>query len=535
VLFFTRPRKFGKSLFLMMMTCYYDCCKADIFDLLFGDLYIGKHPTPNKSNYIVFNLDFSGLNTNSEQEFKESFNRKMKSSVLSFFREHPTVPNASDIAHKLLNSNGDIGLEALDYVFQTAENCGKKVYIIIDEYDHFANDIIAQADDLSGTEYYHKMVGANSIVRDFYEMLKEYSKTIIDRIFITGITPIMLDDMTSGFNISNNISIKGKYNEILGFTKEDVQFLMREAGIDPAWIKLDMETFYNGYLFHEKGGNTVYNPSMTLYFLNEVVDLKDEYEHIIDENLKMDYGRLARLFEDEQNRAQLLEIATNGYISGGEIVAKFSLDELRERQKFLSLLFYFGLVTIGKKDNRPILRIPNYSIKNIYWEYIEKLTLARNKKISIDVSKLSEALYLLAYEGKAKQFIEYIRRTFICDLSNRDFMQFDEKYLKIILFLNLKYANYFVPLSEYEVGAGYCDIYLMRSAPHADLPCEWVWEIKYIRQKDADNPEVIEKKCEQARKQLAKYRNSAFFRNRKDVRFLSAVFIGKKKVEIEEI
>jgi hypothetical protein len=479
-------------------------------------------------------LDFSGLDTTSETYFRKSFEARIEDCVGNFFNTHKSsIPHAEEIVDRMRISLTPFGITSLNFLFKAAQDVGKKVFIIIDEYDHFANDIITMGEG-NGDEYYRKMVGANSIVRDFYETLKINSKTVIERIFIVGITPIMLDDMTSGFNISNNISLDPTYNELLGFTHEEVEYLIREADIDPSWISIDLKKFYNGYLFHDRGENPVYNSSMMLYFFNQVLKFKNENKNLIDENLKMDYGRIAMLFRREENRQQLMDIVNNGNISG-EVVAKFSLNELTESDSFISLLFYFGLLTIDCSMRQPTLTIPNYSIRTVYWEYIEKLTRERNGINSKNLSKLSDVLDKLAFDGKAQLFIEYISQTFVRNLSDRDLRQFDEKYLKIILLTNLFYGWYFIPISEMEVSEGVTDIYLMRSGIFQNMPYEWVWEIKYVKQKDASKPDLIEARKQQSREQLAKYRVSHLFRDRTDVRYLSVIFIGKKKVEIEEI
>jgi hypothetical protein len=355
---------------------------ADKFERLFGSLYIGKHPTPNKNNYVVLNLDFSGLDTTSEERFRESFSGRIEDCVCDFFNTHKdSISYAGEIVEQMKTSKLQRGDSALNLVFTAAGELGKNVFIIIDEYDHLANDVIALG-DLQGDEYYRKMGGANSIVRCFYANLKAATQTILDRILIVGTTPIMLNDMTSGFNIVTNISLNPTYNEILGFTHEEVEYLIREAGIDPSWINIDLKEFYNGYLFHHRGENPVYNSSMILYYFKQILKFKDENKDLIDENLKMDYGRLAKLFKNKKNRQQLMDIVNNGSISG-IVIPKFSLNELTESSCFVSLLFYFGLLTIDCSKRQPTLTIPNYSIKMVYWEYISKLKLNRNNKKSI--------------------------------------------------------------------------------------------------------------------------------------------------------
>ncbi|MDR2776139.1 MAG: AAA family ATPase, partial [Tannerella sp.] len=281
-LFFTRPRKFGKSLFFSMLSHYYDIKQEDKFELLFGDLYIGKHPTPRHNSYMVLNLDFSGLDTSDEESFKVSLSYRLQSDVRRFITRYAyLLPKADDFYYEQI-SVAQPGIPSLQIAFDIAESIDKKMYIIIDEYDHFANDLIAQG-TYNGNRIYHNIIHANGIIRDFYETLKTNSKSVVDRIILTGVTPMMLDDMTSGFNIANNLSLNPKYNEMLGFTEDEVRLLMQEAGVEQDMICVDMEYYYNGYLFHQKGKNKVYNPSMMLYLFDQVLQFGNETEHVIDE------------------------------------------------------------------------------------------------------------------------------------------------------------------------------------------------------------------------------------------------------------
>jgi hypothetical protein len=366
----------------------------------------------------------------------------------------------------------------LNVVFRVAQSLEYKLYIIIDEYDHFANDLIAMGSS-RGDEVYDRTIHANGVVRDFYETLKAGSKTVIDRILLTGITPIMLDDMTSGFNIANNISIKPKYNEILGFTQAEVDKMIDDLGIDRSLINVNMEYFYNGYKFHVKGEHRVYNSSMVLFYFTQILENNSTPDYLIDDNLKTDYGRLRRLIQTKENRHQLVEIAKNNFI-GGTVIPKFSLEQLTESECFTSLLFYMGLLTIDTDmPGRTQLRIPNYSTRMLYWEYLVKLTKDRNSDILIDMSRLADSMYMLTYQNDPKPFIDYISQNIVSRLSFRDLEKFDEKYLKIILLNNLFYNTYYIPLSETEVTYGYTDIYLQRSRKYPDIPNEWILEIKY--------------------------------------------------------
>jgi hypothetical protein len=389
----------------------------------------------------------------------------------------------------------------------------------------------------AGDDTYKHIIRANGTVRDFYETLKEGSKTVVDRIILTGITPIMLDDITSGFNISDNLSLDPVYNEMLGFTQDEVITLMKETGVERSMISVDMELFYNGYLFHPDGGHRVYNPSMMLYLFNQILRHRTLLGSIIDDNLKTDYGRLQNLMRNENNRDQLIKIAEDNTIDS-EIKSKFPVDKIHDKEYFASLLFYLGLLTIDRYERgKTYLKIPNYTVRTVYWEYILQLTKDWNSDVSIDSRRRQDAISSLAYDGNPKPYIEYVSKNILSRLSNRDLQNFNEKYVKIILLDGLFQSNLYLTVTELEVNQGYVDIYMRRSHLRPEIPYEWVWEIKYVAKKEAGNKvkNVLEKKREEARAQLEKYRNSSMFADRTDIRYLSLIFTGKDKYEIEEV
>ncbi|MDR2171412.1 MAG: AAA family ATPase, partial [Planctomycetaceae bacterium] len=248
---FIRPRRFGKSLFISMLSYYYDVNYADEFERLFGDLYIGKNPTPLKNSYAVMGFNFSGIDTLNFENFRNSFSDNIQNAVYRFFDKHKKFfPDAIDAVRQIKKQKYS-ALAALDWAFRIAESAGIKIFVIIDEYDHFANDLIARGSKL-GDDFYKNAVCVNGIVRDFYEKLKIASGDgIIGQTFITGISPVMLDDLTSGYNIATNLTLDLQYNEILGFTRNEVNEIMNEINIDESKIEIDIEYYYNGYLFNE--------------------------------------------------------------------------------------------------------------------------------------------------------------------------------------------------------------------------------------------------------------------------------------------
>jgi hypothetical protein len=371
--------------------------------------------------------------------------------------------------------------------------------------------------------------------------MKSGSKTVVDTIFITGITPIMLDDLTSGFNISNNLSVKEKYNEILGLTIEEIKWVKKQIELDESLISFDIEKMYNGYLFHEKAQNTLFNSTMIFNYLHGIKEEGKDFESIIDDNLKTDYGRLRNLINKHDNKGKLRELIEKNNIEV-EIIKQFSIEKIHEEKNFFSLFYYMGLVTIDNSNPTNIgLKIPNYSIKTIFWGFIEDMLTEELPGLSLDSSKYKNSIYKLAYDDDYEPFFEYFSKNIVHYLSNRDLQEIVEKDMKFLLLPIFFTSNYYLPISELENSEGYTDIYLMRGHIHPNSKSEWIFELKYIQQKEPKKDTAIKKTTAiknakaKAKEQLLRYKTSNLFKDRTDVRYLSIVFVGKKDYEIEEI
>jgi len=353
--------------------------------------------------------------------------------------------------------------------------------------------------------------------------------------FVTGITPVMLDDLTSGFNISNNLSLKSAYNEILGLTREEVEWVIEQIGLDKSLISVDIEKMYNGYLFHEKAENKLFNSTMILYYFYGLLRNGKNLKYLIDDNLKIDYGRIRKLINQHDNKEKLRELIENDFVSE-EVIKQFSMAVIHEDKNFFSLLFYMGLVTIDNSNPlNPGFKIPNYSIKTMYWEFIERMLTEELKGLSLDGSKYRNPIYKLAYENNYEPFFEYFSQRIVSYLSNRDLLNTVEKDMKFLLLPIFFTSNYYFPISEMENSGGYTDIYLKRSHLHPGSISEWVWEVKYVKQSDSKKKKLIEEKKKEAVEQLQRYKNSNLFKDRTDVRFVAVVFIGKDGYVVEEV
>lgn len=262
--FIVRPRRFGKSLFLSLLKYYYDELYSKDFTSLFNKLYIGKNPTVLKNSFLVLSLDFSGLDTDSKAAFKESFRWCLLHHITDFFYEHESVFTFISIDSCITELKTLHDIKAIiDFFLIQVKRTGRILFLLIDEYDHFANDILAMGDN----SYYTELIRARGFVRDFYETVKSGAKSVIDRIFITGISPVMLDDLTSGYNISSNITTDFRFNEMFGFTETEVQLILTLTGLKEKVRICELRNYYNGYLFSADSDLKVYNPDMVLYYL----------------------------------------------------------------------------------------------------------------------------------------------------------------------------------------------------------------------------------------------------------------------------
>jgi hypothetical protein len=387
---------------------------------------------------------------------------------------------------------------------------------------------------LAGKDFYKTMVTANGMVRDFYERIKgETKSSIVYRTFITGISPVMLDDLTSGYNIAELLTLKQKYNEMRGFTQAEVETLMSETGVDPALINVDMEAYYNGYLFHKDAKNRVYNPAMILYFFKQILDEGKPPENIIDPNLHTDYGRLQRLSQNKKNREILLQIMREGSIVS-RILEKFPIDMIDDDSYFISLLFYMGMLTVEQPyQSRLKLCIPNYSIKIQYWEYLAKYVMETSPNITIQSGLLEDAIYALATTGNVQQFIAYISENAFSKLSDHDLQNFDEKYIQILMLAYLLMSNIYIPMSEYETVPGRADIFLQRNPRYPEITYEWIFEIKYCKTSAKKNE--IAAKRDEGLEQLKQYLQSYRMKDRPNLKAALLIFIGKNKFEITTI
>ena len=526
---FLRPRKFGKTLFTSVLENYYDILKEDKFEKLFGNTYIGQKPTQNKNKYHILRFNFSGISTTTEAETIEGFKREVASSVDVFVKKYG------------LDFYVDINDQAeyiLDNLFKAfyIQKAGEKIYVIIDEYDHFANELLGFE-----TEKFKNLVSKNGKVRKWYEILKKGTETVVERIFITGVAPITLDSTTSGFNIARDITKDLEFNDMLGFCEKDVIYLMDELQISKEKQKELLPVIkenYDGYVFSdliedEINAYKIYNSNMTLYFLSRYNQFGKIPKTLIDTNIISDY----RIIEGFMNlcndigKIDLLQKIVAGEYVESEITEKFNSEISFGEKELISLLFYLGYLTIADIGfSKCKFKAPNDVIRKIYSDYF--LTYI-SKKAEINEEKIdTEAINLEIFEtGNITKILEVLGK-YLTNLSNRDYQNFDEKYVKVIFYSISKMLGTMLVKSELEVGGEYSDILMI---PKEKLSERYgiLIEFKYIK-KEKYTKELLKEKQIEAKKQLQKYKTTEEIKMIPKLRSYSIVAI-KDELIVEEI
>ncbi|MBW9152937.1 ATP-binding protein [Clostridium estertheticum] len=524
--FFIRPRRFGKSLFISMLENYYDMNKNDKFEKLFGDLYIGQNPTEEKNNFLVWKISFAGVDAgHGEEELRKSFNEKIIISMEKFINYYSNLLEDKVVPKEITSAE-----IAVQYISLLASKIKKQVFVLIDEYDNFANELITGGNQNT----YKSILHGEGFVKVFYKALKDATADNFARIFMTGVSPIMLDDMTSGFNITRNYTLDRNLNAMLGFTRDELLTIMDKVSLNDCELRKkickDMTEYYNGYRFNEKC-KSVFNPDMTMYFLDQYLLYNEYPEQMIDNNVKTDYGKVNQLAYNFNDTEALDEIISTGETST-ILVDRFNIHTMySEKENFKSLLFYLGMLTIkGHGPSGTILRIPNYVIKTIYWEQnFQKV----NEDYNIQIKDVRDVVTQMRMYGDIKPLIEIVR-SILENLSNRDLIQMDEKNVKMMFLTLLGVDSTYFIKSENENNNGYVDLMLRRKIQLKDITkFEWIIELKYIKESDRN---TFKKVKEQGLKQLQMYGESKMVQDELEKEGLKKVLIiviGKKDIYIE--
>ena len=482
-LFFIRPRRFGKSLFISMMRAYYDKAMIHRFDELFGNLWIGSHLTPLKGRYQVLYLDFShigGSVDNLEENFTEYFGVMLDDFMRTYQDDYPETIVTELFAAKSAYTK-------LDLIRNNATRLRIPLYLIIDEYDNFTNVVLNE----KGEEVYHAITHASGFYRDVFKKFKG----TFERIFMTGVSPVTLDDLTSGFNIGWNVSTHPLLDKMLGFSTEDVRTMFnyyKEAGKLPADCDVEamieeMKPWYDNYCFAEdclKSDIRVFNCDMVLYYLRHYIDSGRAPRKMLDPNTKTDYSKLKKLLQfdriDGDRKGVIQKIIEQGQIVA-ELYESFPAKELVKAEIFPSLLFYYGMLTIkGTRGSKLILGIPNNNVRKQYYEYLLE---NYQSKCDVGLSELTDMYYDMAFDGRWEDTLRYMADAYRKVSSVRDSIE-GERSIQGFFMAYLSLNDYYLTAPELELNHGYCDFFLLPNMTHYQAEHSYILELKYLPQKE---------------------------------------------------
>jgi hypothetical protein len=481
-LFFIRPRRFGKSIFLSMLYSYYDCTQSHKFQSLFGNLWIGQHPTPLQGKYQVLFLDFSQITGNIDK-LETKFNSYLSINLDAFVRQYSEYYQA-EMEEILAQEDFE---EKMELIFKAAKAHQYHLYLIIDEYDNFTNVILNER----GEKIYHAITHADGFYRDVFKKFKGN----FERIFMMGVSPVTLDDVTSGFNIGWNISIKPEFDEMLGFSTTDVVEMFtyyKKHGSIPAdsdidAIVNDMKPWYDNYCFAKqalKKKTRMFNCDMVLYYLRNYMDAGCPPEEMIDPNTRTDYGKMKKLLQfdklDGERKGIIRKIAEEEQIVT-QLYESFSAYQIPKAEIFPSLLFYYGMLTIkGTRGSKLILGIPNNNVRKQYYGYLEEEYQA---KAYVDVNQLTDYYYDMAYDGKWEEGLRFMADAYAKVSSVRDGIE-AERNLQGFFMAYLNLNDYYITAPKLELNHGYCDFFLLPDLTHYASQHSYILELKVLSKKD---------------------------------------------------
>ena len=538
--FYIRPRRFGKSLTISMLHHYYNILEADKFEKWYGDLYIGKHPTPERNSYLIIYLNFAVVNAELNS-YRQSLDAHCNTEF-NFFCDVYAQYLPEGIKEEMNKKKGAV--EQLDYLYKECVKTNQQIYLFIDEYDHFTNKILSEPCCL---EDYKSETHGTGYLRSFFDTVKAGTDSTIKRCFVTGVSPVTMDDLTSGFNIGTNYSLSPEFNEMTGFNEEEVRAMLDYYATTCQFhhstdeLIEAMKPWYDNYCFAEQsyGGTTMYNSNMVLYFVDNYIRNRGYMpRNMVEENIRVDYNKLRMLIRKDKEFAHdastIQTLVQQGYITG-ELKTGFPAETIAEPDNFISLLFYFGMLTIsGTKRGKTLLTIPNQVVREQLYSYL--LDTYNEADLRFDNWEKGKLASAMAYRGDWKAYFDYIAECLHRYSSQRD-KQKGEAYVHGFTLAMTAQNRFYRPISEQENQEGYADIFMFPLLDiYKDMLHSYIIELKYAKGKDSD--EKVEQLRQEAITQANRYAASETVQKAIGTTTLHKIIVvyqGMKMVVCEEV
>ena len=538
--FYIRPRRFGKSLTISMLHHYYNILEADKFEKWYGDLYIGKHPTPERNSYLIIYLNFAVVNAELNS-YRQSLDAHCNTEF-NFFCDVYAQYLPEGIKEEMNKKKGAV--EQLDYLYKECVKTNQQIYLFIDEYDHFTNKILSEPSCL---EDYKSETHGTGYLRSFFDTVKAGTYSTIKRCFVTGVSPVTMDDLTSGFNIGTNYSLSPEFNEMTGFNEEEVRTMLDYYATTCQFhhstdeLIEAMKPWYDNYCFAEKsyGGTTMYNSNMVLYFVDNYIRNGGYMpRNMVEENIRVDYNKLRMLIRKDKEFAHdastIQTLVQQGYVTG-ELKTGFPAETVAEPDNFTSLLFYFGMLTIsGTLEGETKLTIPNQVVREQLYSYL--LDTYNEADLRFDNWEKGKLASAMAYRGDWKAYFDYIAECLHRYSSQRD-KQKGEAYVHGFTLAMTAQNRFYRPISEQENQEGYADIFMFPLLDiYKDMLHSYIIELKYVKGKDSD--EKVEQLRQEAITQANRYAASETVQKAIGTTTLHKIIVvyqGMKMVVCEEV
>ena len=538
--FYIRPRRFGKSLTISMLHHYYNILEADKFEKWYGDLYIGKHPTPERNSYLIIYLNFAVVNAELNS-YRQSLDAHCNTEF-NFFCDVYAQYLPEGIKEEMNKKKGAV--EQLDYLYKECVKTNQQIYLFIDEYDHFTNKILSEPSCL---EDYKSETHGTGYLRSFFDTVKAGTDSTIKRCFVTGVSPVTMDDLTSGFNIGTNYSLSPEFNEMTGFNEEEVRAMLDYYATTCQFhhstdeLIEAMKPWYDNYCFAEQsyGSTTMYNSNMVLYFVDNYIRNGGYMpRNMVEENIRVDYNKLRMLIRKDKEFAHdastIQTLVQQGYITG-ELKTGFPAETIAEPDNFISLLFYFGMLTIsGTLEGETKLTIPNQVVREQLYSYL--LDTYNEADLRFDNWEKGKLASAMAYRGDWKAYFDYIAECLHRYSSQRD-KQKGEAYVHGFTLAMTAQNRFYRPISEQENQEGYADIFMFPLLDiYKDMLHSYIIELKYAKGKDSD--EKVEQLRQEAITQANRYAASETVQKAIGTTTLHKIIVvyqGMKMVVCEEV
>ena len=538
--FFLRPRRFGKSLTVSMLENYYDINKKDKFDEIFGKLYIGENPTPEHNSYLIIHLNFAII-VGDLNDYKHGMDNYCRTQFNYFVDVYShLLPEGTKEG---LNQQED-AVNQLNYLCTQSKKSGQKIYLFIDEYDHFTNQILAHKEH---EQRYRIQTHGEGYLRKFFDTIKGAAGDTLARVFVTGVSPVTMDDLTSGFNIGTNYSLAPEFNEMTGFTEDEVRDMLGYySSVLPFNHSVDelikvMKPWYDNYCFAEEeyGKTTMYNSVMVLNFLDKYI--RNNYDipkNMVESNVRIDYDKVCMLIRHDKEFAHdasiIQQLVTQGFVTG-KLVENFPAERINDPDNFLSLLFYFGMVTIDG-DYKGVTKfiIPNEVVRDQMYTYL--LDTYKENDLTYDSFKKGKLESQLAYDGNYKAYFEFIADSLKRYSSQRD-KQKGEAFVHGFTLAMTSQNQFYRPISELDNDGGYADIFLSPLCDiYKDMVDSYIIELKYCKTNTAD--EQLQVLFKEASAQICRYANSDIVKESvktTKLHKLVVIYRGAEMVMCEEV